>query len=318
MEQNLYVEINTLGRNDIFNLIEYSKNLEAIFKSVFGTYNNVRCSKILKTIVKENISLILPKKERLKEFYKSLDVITRKNYGAKAKLDRYKMMHFKEKDTVDRSFEFTIFSQLFHEQALIAFIPYKGEQFFRVELKGEGATDQGGPFRDILSTMCDELQSKYLDLFIPTPNSVSELGSYRDRYMINPDANTPIHLERFEFLGKIFAAVVLSGNVLNLNLHPLFWNLLLGEDITFKDLETYDKLFFKSISDIESLEDITYLGYDLNFTIQNSKGNEIALVYNGKEKIVNNENKSEYLALAKDYRLNEFNIQKNALRKGFT
>ncbi len=44
---------------------------------------------------------------------------------------------------------------------------------YRVKFTGEGATDLGGPYRESISTIVDELHSPLLPLFIPTPNNRS-------------------------------------------------------------------------------------------------------------------------------------------------
>jgi hypothetical protein len=49
---------------------------------------------------------------------------------------------------------------------------------------GEGATDSGGPYRECLSSMCAELQSNQLPLFIPCPNAqlaLEEVGIGKNR-----------------------------------------------------------------------------------------------------------------------------------------
>ena len=46
-------------------------------------------------------------------------------------------------------------------------------------MQGEGAQDAGGPFRDALMDVCEELQSpnSLLPLFIPCPNAQTSSGS---------------------------------------------------------------------------------------------------------------------------------------------
>ena len=49
-------------------------------------------------------------------------------------------------------------------------------QIFRVEFKGEGSIDAGGPYRETLTNICNELQSAALPLLIPTPNNKNNHG----------------------------------------------------------------------------------------------------------------------------------------------
>ena len=87
--------------------------------------------------------------------------------------------------------------------------------------------------------MCDELQSDYLDLFIKTPNNASNLGKLRDKYIINPNLFENIHKKAYEFIGKLMAMAITSGEMLNLNLHPIIWKIILEDEINF---EEYEKL----------------------------------------------------------------------------
>lgn len=51
--------------------------------------------------------------------------------------------------------------------------------------------------------MCTELQSKALPLLIPCPNTVTDKGQNREKFVFNPSATSPTHLGMFEFLGKL-------------------------------------------------------------------------------------------------------------------
>jgi hypothetical protein len=70
---------------------------------------------------------------------------------------------------------------------------------------GEGATDAGGPYRDCLSTICNELQSPanraILPLLIPTPNAREGVGQNTDQWMLNPSLATEEALQQYTFLG---------------------------------------------------------------------------------------------------------------------
>jgi hypothetical protein len=49
------------------------------------------------------------------------------------------------------------------------------QRAFKVEFEGEGATDAGGPYRELLSNLVEEAQSTALPLLIPTPNREQSL-----------------------------------------------------------------------------------------------------------------------------------------------
>ena len=162
----------------------------------------------------------------------------------------------------------------------------RDNRLFLVKLSGEGATDYGGPYREILSIANDELQSSYLDLFIKSPNNRNEIGNFRDKYIINPGAKSALQFEMYVFLGYLMGYAICSGNLLNLTLHPVIWKLILNQAIDFSEYETIDKLFYKLINDIEknrvnTIKDLEAI-YDLNYTIQLSDGSDFELIPGGK------------------------------------
>lgn len=55
------------------------------------------------------------------------------------------------------------------------------------------------------------------------------------------------------------ASAISTGEVLDLNLHPIVFKVLLGNEIKFFDLLTLDEQFFKLIEDLE-----IYLQFDNN------------------------------------------------------
>lgn len=84
-------------------------------------------------------------------------------------------------------------------------------QIFKVEFKGEGSIDAGGPYRETLTNICNELQSTVLPLLIPTPNNKNNHGQYRECWMVNPSATSPAHLEMFMYFGHYIGAAIRSS-----------------------------------------------------------------------------------------------------------
>ena len=217
----------------------------------------------------------------------------------------------------------TIFGQMFHYFEKIDgsyFCLQKGERLFRVNLEGEQAIDAGGPYHEVISCMCDELQSDYIDLIIKTPNNKNNLGSLRDRFMVNPNSNKNNHKKAYSFIGKLMAMSITSGEALNLNLHPIIWKSILEKNISFKDIETIDLTFFNTINQLEEgikKKDEDFINsFDLNFIIKNSNESDIELKEKGRETKVNIENLEEYITLAKSKRIKEIEIQIECIKKG--
>ena len=68
---------------------------------------------------------------------------------------------------------------------------------FGVSFVGEASIDIGGPYREAISQICTELQSTALPLLIPSPNQKNDSGQFREKWTVNPGANTIIHLVIF-------------------------------------------------------------------------------------------------------------------------
>ena len=115
----------------------------------------------------------------------------------------------------------------------------KNSPLFRVDLKGEHAQDVGGPGREIFTGAMEDLMSKRLDLFIPTPNQQSGSGLGRDLWTINPEAKTRYHLECFEFIGKLFAYSIVTKVYCQLNLPNFVWKAIIQAPLRYEDIEGY-------------------------------------------------------------------------------
>lgn len=280
----------------------------------------------LQKIIINNISYF-PDRLRENRFNELLSEVARRNGEIKSiKVDRFKAKAFYDKynesnkKMPDFELEETIFGQVFHNMEDVDSKEYflgNNSRLFVVILQGEHASDSGGPYHEVISNMCDELQSDYLDLLIKNPNNINN-NLLNDKYILNPNSNRKIHNKAYEFLGKLMASSISSGEALDLNLHPCIWKCLLGHEISFYDYESIDYDFYSLINNLDSLpkeEDLEK--FDLNFVIHNSNGNEIELKPNGSLIKLNASNLKEYIELAKDKRVNEFKNQFEFLKKGF-
>ena len=182
-----------------------------------------------------------------------------------------------------------------------------------MKLFGEDAIDAGGPYHEILSDICKDLESDYIELFIKTPNNKNNLGEHKDGYMLNPNCKSIIHKNAFEFIGKLMVLAISSGETLNLDLHPVIWKSLIGKQITLKDYEEIDKCFYNMIENIK--KDKTSIGQFSTFIITNSNGEEIELKENGKNIDVTMDNVDEFIELAQKTRLEEISEQLECIKR---
>ena len=119
-------------------------------------------------------------------------------------VDRFKANKFYDKfnedpknKVPDIELNQTIFGQVFQKLNDVRgenFLLQKDKRLFVVNLKNEYASDSGGPYHEVISGMCQELQSDYLNMFIKTPNNKNDIGLLRDKYIPNLDAKRKILL----------------------------------------------------------------------------------------------------------------------------
>ena len=112
---------------------------------------------------------------------------------------------FKLKNRHENSSEaLTIFSQVyFNYRGHFHLCKNKRDQLFRSHIKGEDSYDCGGPQRDIVSNMCEELMSDVLPILVPTANNVANLEPNQDSFTLNPKATEPFVLQKILFLGYL-------------------------------------------------------------------------------------------------------------------
>ena len=83
-------------------------------------------------------------------------------------------------------------------------------------------------------------------LLLPCPNAqlASEqigIGQYRDKFMLNPAAKSATALKQYRFIGRVMGMALLSDSPLPLDLPPLVWKALVGEEPTVADLRNVDQ-----------------------------------------------------------------------------
>ena len=303
-------ELSNRINNQIFKILDLSIKFQfpTIFKKVIESSLNFITSEERKEIFLRNI---LNRRASI-----SLD-------NNELSISRIKANLFYEKDLVDKDKLYTVFSQLYRKTRNYPkknYLSKKGHRLFTIKLLGEGATDYNGVYNEIISIISFELQSKYLDLFIKTPNNKNEIGQNRDKYMPNPLAKGQLNKEMYYFIGNLMLHAITSGNVLNLNLHPIFYKKLLGQEISFNEIETLDKLSYKFILSLESIKDQKEFNEkhnDLVFAVHSSSDNcLIELIKDGQTKKVTFENLPQYIKLYKEFLINEYDEQISYIHKG--
>mmetsp|Transcript_23102 Transcript_23102/g.28634 ORF Transcript_23102/g.28634 Transcript_23102/m.28634 type:complete len:258 (+) Transcript_23102:8732-9505(+) len=155
-------------------------------------------------------------------------------------------------------------------------------RIYKINFRGEGSIDAGGPFRDSLTNIVAEMESGYVPLLIKSPNNRNDHGSNRDCFILDPSSKSPAHLEMFKYLGAFIAFSILSKSPVPLNLAPTVWKQILGQSLDLNDLMQIDAYSAQVLNDMrqysDALSDEEFEAtVDLNFTTTLSNGDEIEL-----------------------------------------
>lgn len=121
------------------------------------------------------------------------------------------------------------------------------------------------------------------------------MGITLDKYLPSPRCTLPIHLEMYEWTGKLMGISIRTNNTLELDLPSLVWKQLVGQPLQIADLTAVDQLCTSAMTllcddkalgekgiDAENFED----AYGLDFTYASCDGTTVELVEHGADKAV--------------------------------
>ncbi|XP_077559435.1 E3 ubiquitin-protein ligase HERC2 isoform X3 [Haemaphysalis longicornis] len=211
----------------------------------------------------------------------------------------------------------SVFGQMVSKMSLLTqenlLLPHR---VWKVKFVGESVDDCGGGYSESIAEMCDELQNGSLPLLILTPNGRDEAGTNRDCFLLNPAATLPIHLNMFRFLGILMGIAIRTGSPLSLNLAEPVWKQLVGLPLTPADLNEVDRDYVPGLMCIRDMEPEAFQKLDMPFATHSATGQEVRL--SAKYQRTTVENRAEYVRLALNYRLHEFDEQVAAVREGMS
>ena len=170
--------------------------------------------------------------------------------GGQITVNVMQAVEFAARRKVDVRFTRTLFGQVF--TALRARDPKYlrvalNDRAFECKMAGMNAIDAGGPYREVLERMCEELQSSVLPLFVPSANARAAVGDGRDRHvpaaLPASAAARALRLAAYQFVGQLMGLAIRSQNLLPLNLPSIVWKQLTGgEAPTADDVRAIDVL----------------------------------------------------------------------------
>ena len=205
-----------------------------------------------------------------------------------------------------------VFMDSFHQLKVRS--PSEMHGKLRVQFVGEEGLDAGGLAREWFGLLAREMFNPNYALFIPSANGVS----FQPNYMsyINGE-----HIQFFKFVGRIIGKALCDGFVLDLYFTRSFYKHILGQEVSYQDMEDLDVDFYKSL---KALMEINLDESDLHeyyFAYEEEEFGKLTvkeLVADGKNKRVTEDNKIEYMKLLCHMKMTK-NIQAqiDAFKAGF-
>ena len=178
---------------------------------------------------------------------------TSHSYGhGEVYFDRIAASEFKLLNRHEKQGEYkTLFTMLYKGMAnqLLRF-RRKDRRPFSVVFRSEGACDCGGPMRDLVTNVCEELMSDAVPILVPTSNNLSKVEPYTDCYRLNTNLTEMHWLKKLKFFGYFLGWSLRSLGGLAIDLPPAFWNRICGgptyvytlEDLKQMDIFRHDTL----------------------------------------------------------------------------
>jgi hypothetical protein len=241
-------------------------------------------------------------------------------------LNRFKAMKQRPRADAEGSGVGTLFVQL-HTQ--IGRVKPRAlcrqDKAFRCNFVGEAADDHGGPYREAIASICSELQSPALPLFIRCPNGVHGVGAHRDAYVPNPSAVSSQQIDWFFFVGQLLGLALRQKETqLALSLPSVVWKQLVAQPMDASDLEAFDAMCLQSLDKLRHIDDE---GVDAStfsdvifetFVTQLSDGSDVALLPGGAGLEVTYDGRLEFCDLVQQARLHEASQQCDAILQGLS
>ncbi|MDP2438848.1 MAG: hypothetical protein Q8P67_24145, partial [archaeon] len=248
------------------------------------------------------------------------------------------------RESIARTCFFSAYEQLKQVDTRLLLTSSRDSVSLHIHFEGQsGAAAQGfgGPYRQFLTDVCEELLSEHLPLFLRVPNAVmgglDHTLANRDKFLPAHSSQSLLHLELYQFVGRLMGLAIRTSVFLSLDLPSFFWKQLVGQPVSPADISQIDQSFARSLpliraskpSDWESSNSpssSTSLGgdgspglmADLSFMTMLSDGTEMELVPGGRHIQVTHDNRLEYVELVERARLTEIQAQLDSIRLGLS
>jgi len=158
--------------------------------------------------------------------------------------------------------------------------------------------DAGGLTREWYTVLAREIFNPHYALFTPTSDNVT----------FQPNSMSYIneeHLAFFKFVGRIIGKAICDGQLLDAHFTRSFYKHILGLPVTYHDIEAVDPNYYKNLKQMLDLP-LDCLGLDLTFSVESNVfgvTKVVDLIENGRNVIVTDENKHQYVQLNAYHRM---------------
>ena len=214
----------------------------------------------------------------------------------------------------------SVFSQMVNKAGCLnsdsLLLPHR---VWKVKLVGESVDDCGGGYSESIAEMCEELMTAgTVNLLINTPNGRDEAGTSRDCMLFNPSVKTNHSLAMFRFLGLLMGIAIRTGSPLSLNLAEPVWKQLAGAPLGPADITEVDRDYVPGLMCIRDMDGDAkaFAAMDMAFSTPSAAGQEVHL--SNRYRRVTADNRAEYVRLALNFRLHEFDLAVSAVREGIS
>jgi HECT-domain (ubiquitin-transferase) len=196
------------------------------------------------------------------------------------------------------------------------------ERLFEVRFRGEEGLDWGGLYREAMGRAVEDVFSPNLELMVLSPNGRRNSGGNQDRFLPNPRMASPRVIPMFHFLGRLMGLSMRQRVFFAVMLPPLVWKMLVGEEVTLRDVADVDDAAAARILEMDAInasadEDSWTRRFGAErFVIAGIDGQPVELVPNGASTPVTFRDRHQFVALATHLKLHEVDRQVDAMRAG--
>lgn len=161
----------------------------------------------------------------------------------------------------------------------------------------EEGIDAGGVFKEYWTSLSAEAFNPQYGLFSVTS----------DQYLYpNPDSELFFgsdHLSMYYLVGRILGKAIFERITVEPKFAEFFLRKMVGKYNFIEDLKSLDKEVYQNLKFLKNYEGNTE-DLSLNFVVTRVDGTDVELIPKGRDKMVTNENKLQYIYKLADYRLN--------------